>query len=218
MAEYVGFSLTYSADFTPENRRLFFTTLREAVRENFETHRDALSLPRSGGEDLDVDNLVAETDPEMLTAMVAEESSLTNRDWIMFVFGPVSQYCGLLSVARRKDKLCARIDVCDSEMYRNDDDRLRLRQELEPDFQDPRFLPEPSYYDQEHEDINDFVDRLEAVWEENGRRYDRFYRDRHQLWAVSAACLRHIFERLSAALPVARSRIDDELLTATGSD
>ena len=130
--------------------------------------------------------------------------------WITFAFGPLSAYCGLLTVGRsREGKLFAWLSVCDHEMIRDDGDRLKLRQEFDPDFEDPRLLPEPS------SDTEDFIERLEEVWQENERRYRLYYRDRKRVWAVSAACLRHIFERLTAALPVEASRMDEALRAAS---
>ncbi|MDR3636493.1 MAG: hypothetical protein P4L84_22005 [Isosphaeraceae bacterium] len=217
MADYVGFAIYYDAPFEPSNLRVLFTTLRAAVRQNWENHRDALSWPRPGGEDLDIDSLLEQTVPEKMKLSLNHDGTLLTDRWITFGFGPLSLYCGLLTVGRTPEgKLFIWLSVCDSEMSRDDFARLRHRVEMDPEFTDPRLLPDPTLNSKDDADVKEYADRLEDVWQENERRSTHLYRDRRAVWAVSAACLRHIFERLSSSLPVEASSIDRQLQPEDG--
>jgi hypothetical protein len=206
MAEYVGFSIDFQAPFTRDNLRIFFQTLRAAVEENWERHRDPLSWPGPGGEDIDIEALVEESTPELMRPGLFDNADVRSNDWIIFSFSPVTTYQGLLTMGRNGGRLYACLSVCDSEMRRDDSSRLKLREEHEPGFTDPRFVPSPPNWEDD-----DYIDQLEETWRENERRYNQFYRDERQLWAVSAECLRNILTRLAECIPVASSRMDDEL-------
>lgn len=209
MAEYVGFSINFDVAFSHDRCRTVFETLREAVRENWEAHRDPLSFPGPRNDDFIIDDLLERVTPERMQRYDWEDGVWFASGWITFAFGPLSTYAGLLTVfLRRTGSLGINLSVCDSEMRQDDAARLRRRQEYEPEFEDPRMLSES---ERASLDDSDFLDRWEAWDEENGRRHDQFYRDNHQVWDVSAACLRHIADRLAAALPVAEMQLDPEL-------
>lgn len=216
MAEYVRLGIEFGGPFDRDHLVTFFSTLRQAVRENWAAHRDALSWPCEGGEDLEIDERLAATRPESMKPSVCDSEVRLTDGWISFAFGPLSAYCGLLTVGRRREgRLFAWLSVCTSEMYRNDMRRLRHRQEFEAGFEDPRLLPDPNGESDAYGPDWDEYDRIPEILEETDRRYRLYYRGSDQVWAISAACLRHIFERLSAALPVERSWIDREILAGS---
>lgn len=218
MADYVGFGIQFAVPFEPVNVRTFFTTLQTAVRENWALHRDALSRPVSGGHDLDVDALVCATVPEKMKPSIADAAALHTDGWISFAFGPLSQYCGLLTVGRsREGKLFAWVSVCDSEMLQDDAGRFAWRREEDPGFEDPRFLPEPLMESGISKNWNAYMDQWEEVWRENEKRSLQYYRDRTAVWAVSAACLRNIAERFMAAFPVETYWMDADLQPEHGA-
>lgn len=206
MAEYVGFSIDFDAPFGTESLRVLFTTIREAIDENWGTHRDELSWPRPG--EFDVESLMAET------LRQGSGEGRWNTDWIGFTFGPLSMYSGLLTVGRGENgKLFACVSVCDTEMYRDDRDRLRHRVEFEPGFRDPRFPPEPRLG--AGDALADDLDRLDAHREACERIDQGCYRDREAVWAASASCLRHIADRLAVAMAAESVRMDEEIGTNT---
>ena len=73
------------------------------------------------------------------------------------------------------------------------------------------FQPSPDLAD-DPADPRCWFDRMDDWDATCGRLRDELYRANHQVWDVSAACLRHLAGRLAAALPVTHRRLDPELL------
>lgn len=211
MPDYVGFRITFDADYTRENRRVLFEAVRAAALENQAEYRDELSWPDDGLEDFDIDSLVDQTEPERMRVYGDGDRAWLASGWLTFRFSSLSSYAGLLTVFRSEAGLLwASVSVCDSEMNKDDRDRLRRREESDPEFFDPRHPPVPSP-DPDESDLSDYINQLDA-YHERGEAYARLLRDNHQLWAINRRCLRRIAERLASALPTRELRFDPELL------
>jgi hypothetical protein len=211
MAEYVGFRITFDAEYARENRRVLFEAVRAAALENRAKYRDELSWPDDGLEDFDISSLVDQTEPERLRVYGEGDRAWYASAWLTFRFSPLATYSGLLTVFRSEAGLLwASVSVCDSEMRKDDWDRLRRREEVDPEFFDPRHPPVPAP-DPDESDLSDYIHQLDAYYEK-GEAYARLLRDNHQLWAINRRCLRRIAERLESALPTCELRFDRELL------
>jgi hypothetical protein len=131
--------------------------------------------------------------------------------WLTFRFSPLATYSGLLTVFRNADgTFWASVSVCDSQMSKDDRDRLRRREEADPEFFDPRHPPVPAPGPDES-DFSDYINQLDAYYERD-EAYARLLRDNHHLWAINRRCLRRIAEQLESALPTRELRFDPELL------
>lgn len=215
MAEYVGFHIIFEAEYTRENRRVLFEAVRAVVLENQAEFRDELSWPADGLEDFDIDSLVDQTEPERMRSYGEGDRAWLASGWLTFRFSPLATYAGLLTVFRSEAGLLwASVSVCDSEMNKDDRDRLRRREEADPAFFDPRHPPVPPP-DPDESDLSDWINQLDA-YHERGEAYARLLRDNHQLWAVNRRCLRRIAERLESALPTRELRFDADLLDEDG--